>query len=70
MKDWLAGFGFFEDAKKRRIGRQGGFHLSKHCRLKMRLDCLERRRYRITLPGTIGWGASLSNCMEKANIRV
>lgn len=26
--------------------------------------------YRITLPGTMGRGGSLSNCMEKANIRV
>src|SRR5271170_244286 len=60
MEDWLAVFELLENAEEGRVSRQGGFHLV----------CPQRNGYRITLPGTIGRGESLSNCMVKANIRV
>ncbi len=66
MKDWFARFEFLEDAEERRVGGEGGFRLRVHHRSSLRLL---PARYRITLPGTMGWGASLSNCMVKANNR-
>src|SRR5579862_418429 len=63
MEDRFALPQLLENAQQIRIGREGRFHLKWHpfCR---------KSPYRITLPGTIGSGASLSNCIVNANISV
>jgi hypothetical protein len=45
----------FEDAKQRRVGREGRLHLRVHHRLlKLRHRSLELSHYRMTVPGTSG----------------